>query len=1011
MQIITQTLIRLCLNDGVKIDIVIFPIDINHQMNNLRPNQVKAIKESVANDFTSGIHYHATGSGKSWIAMHIILRFFETYPKHNVMWICEKKSILIEQFNRENLKERDFDHIFKKYNVLNFAEFKLNEWTSSVNSAVFWNKPVLLIINRAFLTSGDKYKKIKLPFHLIIHDECHTIVNKTTRQFYDFMLEQKTAPKCIGFSATPNMVYEPYKNILTSYSIYDAFLDDVIVPPKIKWFSCDDILPYDDIVCLIKCEIEKQRLPYKKIIIWCGMIELCSEMAKLWSLHFKDYLICVDTSRSSDGYATYEEFDRVEHQAILFCAAKHREGSDIKNLDCCVFLDKVENRCPKVFLQCIGRVLRLDKSRQKSFGLVIDVRAKNSLMICNHLNHYLNLPADIFPWSYNYETHVHGKKLVRINDLTMCKNTSLPCPDPESLFVPETIDELKSLFIRTIPDEPAYIERLAYELNMLHEKNLIVHLAQAIQILHMTKHIPHVTRGSCGSSLVCYLLGISHIDPVKNNIKFARFLTEYRNNLPDIDLDFPHNLRDEVFLKIALTWPGKVARISNHVYYQDKSALRQAIRNAGVHKFIGKHEIETEIKKMPKETQQFIRKEKDALENTFRGYSLHCGGIVYYPDGIPEDLLLETDGTNRGALKQITMNKYDISKEKNFKIDILSSRAISQCYEIGRYCPIAFDEFTYDKKTFDMLHRGDNIGIILGESPLIRTAFMRFKPVDIYGLAVCLSIIRPAAADARNCMDSEDFDKNIIFDDDAIDLIGKYLKVDDGIADKYRRAFAKGDHKGIAEFRKLLTQYPKDKQKEIMQRLSNLSRYGFCKAHAYSYAQLIWKLAYMKANHPYEFWKATLNNCVSSYRKWVHYYEAKIAGIDFTKQLLKRDDVSIYANNRRKKIDNFSMQDQVRKYGYWLMKTNDFFPGCYFRTNGETYHFNGLIASSRIRKYKNGKRLMLFIGVERSKYVQINIDNVKFYTDKYIGIEGSGLMLTKDDETCQIITTEKFRFY
>jgi len=109
-----------------------------------------------------------------------------------------------------------------------------------------------------------------------------------------------------------------------------------------------------------------------------------------------------------------------------------------------------------------------------------------------------------------------------------------------------------------------------------------------MQILHLTKSIPHVTRGSCGSSLVCYMLGISHIDPVKNNIKFARFLTEHRNNLPDIDLDFPHNMRDEVFLKIGLTWPGKVARISNHVYYHDKSAIRQAIRNAGIHKFIGK---------------------------------------------------------------------------------------------------------------------------------------------------------------------------------------------------------------------------------------------------------------------------------------------------------------------------------------------------------------------------------------------------------------------------------------
>jgi len=262
-------------------------------MNQLRPNQLRAIDETIKCDFNSGIHYHATGSGKSWIAMHIILEFYERYPKANVMWICEKKSILIEQFNRENLKDRNFDHIYKKYNILNYSELKLSNWYNSVNSGIFWNKPVLLIINRAFLTSSDKYKKIKLPFDLVIHDECHTIVNKTTRQFYEHM----AFPKCIGFSATPNLSFDPYKSIITSYSIYDAFLDGVIVPPKIKWFSCDDILRYDEIVHLIKDQVISSKLPYQKIIVWCGMIDLCEEMAKLWSTVFTDYLICLDTCK------------------------------------------------------------------------------------------------------------------------------------------------------------------------------------------------------------------------------------------------------------------------------------------------------------------------------------------------------------------------------------------------------------------------------------------------------------------------------------------------------------------------------------------------------------------------------------------------------------------------------------------------------------------------------------------------------------------------------------------
>jgi DNA polymerase III alpha subunit len=412
-----------------------------------------------------------------------------------------------------------------------------------------------------------------------------------------------------------------------------------------------------------------------------------------------------------------------------------------------------------------------------------------------------------------------NNKLIKINTLTMTKNNI------NRYIVPELLDssnsDIQKLFVRKIPSNlPVYRERLEYELNLLNRKNLISHLIQAIQILNITKNIPHVTRGSCGSSLVCYLLGISHIDPILNNIKFSRFLNEYRNNLPDIDLDFPHNLRDEVFLKIELQWPGKVARISNHVYYHEKSALRQAIRNAGIRKFIGKNDINKELKGLSKETQQFINLEKNKLDNTFKCYSLHCGGIVYYPSGVPEEILINSSSS---SLKQINMNKHEVAKDKNFKIDILSSRGLSQLYEINKYSlkGIEFEEFVYDKKTFDMLHRGDNIGITLAESPLMRIAFMKFKPVSLHDLAVCLSIIRPAASDARNV--EEIVDDLIIFDDDAIDIISKECNVCEEDADKYRRAFAKGDKVGISEFKKQIEYLSKDKQKNIMKKMSNLS--------------------------------------------------------------------------------------------------------------------------------------------------------------------------------------------
>ena len=100
----------------------------------------------------------------------------------------------------------------------------------------------------------------------------------------------------------------------------------------------------------------------------------------------------------------------------------------------------------------------------------------------------------------------------------------------------------------------------------------------------MVKDIPHIIRGSAGSSLICYCLGITNIDPVKEDICFARFLNDKRETMPDVDMDFPYNMREEVFNRLHQKYPNMIARISNHLYYKEKSAMRQAIREVMIEK-------------------------------------------------------------------------------------------------------------------------------------------------------------------------------------------------------------------------------------------------------------------------------------------------------------------------------------------------------------------------------------------------------------------------------------------
>lgn len=127
----------------------------------------------------------------------------------------------------------------------------------------------------------------------------------------------------------------------------------------------------------------------------------------------------------------------------------------------------------------------------------------------------------------------------------------------------------------------------------------------------------------------------------------------------------------------------------------------------------------------------------------------------------------------------------------------------------------------------------------------------------------------------------------IIYDDDAIQLIQKLLKCTESDADIYRKAFAKGKKWKTQEFESRLRKnqplYTEDKVRLIYDQLCNLQAYSFCKSHAISYAKLVYALAYNRVYKPVEFWISALNNCNSSYRKWVYFREAVAIGIVLTR--------------------------------------------------------------------------------------------------------------------------------
>jgi hypothetical protein len=970
-------------------------------MNQLRPHQENAIQVSIENNFQSGVHFHATGTGKSWIALHLVLEYQKKFPLCNILWICEQKNILIEQFSQ--LRARGFSNISQQFLILNYSQKKEQKWSSIVNSSFVWKKPLLVIINRAFLTSSEKYKQLQIPIHLIIHDECHSIINKTTKEFYQWIFKTHPNARCIGFSATPHLELEPFKTILTQFSIYDALCQDMIVPPMIEWWKTNRILSFDEIGSLVQKRLP--QLPFQKIIVWCGMIEHTYQLSEQWKKYFPGFLFAIDTSKDD---LSIEPFYQAKEKAILFCASKHREGSDIPYLDGCIFLDKVEERTPKTFIQCMGRVLRKDLEGKKKLGWILDLKASSSMEVIQRIQPFIQRENGLFPWKM---TQVNDQEMEVYQIHMILPKSSNDNPLDSDLVI--TREEICSLFIRKIPDHlsDVYRERLEEELQLYEQKNLFAYLIRALEILKISGNIPHITRGSCGSSLVCYLLGISHVDPIKYDISFARFLNVHRNTLPDIDFDFPYHRRKDIFFRIEERYPNQVARISNHVYYHEKSALREAIRQSGYHKMIPKHEIKKYLSTLSSEERKKILDKKKELEGTFHTYSLHCGGIVYYPDGVPKDLVLRPNQS--GIVQQITLNKEDVAKGKHFKIDILSSRAISVlCDILGEGKSILFEDPPHDDRVFEMLVKGDNVGITLAESPLMRKTLMKFKPKCMDDLAICLSVIRPAAKDARNA-EPDEIEENemFIYDDDAIKMISRILDCSEGDADKFRRVFAKNDKNGIQIFEEILDEMmiQEEEKKEVLRTLGQLSFYSFCKSHAFSYAQLVYQLAYYKYHQPLLFWKAVLKHSESSYRKWVHLYEASAVGLDVS---TPRRDVSVYANHRQNKIHLISSPlEQLKRYGYWVITEdhlNKFFPNCCFYPLENEWRINGIIASVKMIRSGNKSVCILYLGVGKKEYVEVVIQGLGFMYAKWVGCK---VIARSKDPGQKVFEAIKYHFY
>ena len=512
----------------------------------------------------------------------------------------------------------------------------------------------------------------------------------------------------------------------------------------------------------------------------------------------------------------------------------------------------------------------------------------------------------------------------------------------------ENIQRLLDRFKRPVPPGPEYQTRLAEEFELILNQRFTDYFLQICDIIDLTTDLTHMTRGSAGSSLVCYLLGITDVDPIQWRIPVARFMNPLRDDLPDVDIDFEHHRQTQVMERIFKKWPGKTARLSNYVTYKEKSARREAAKRLGATGNLPRNFTYESVGVNANEAKRIERK----LMGKKRAISKHCGGIVMFTRQLPKSLISQDN--------QILLDKYEVEDLEHLKVDILANRGLSQLLEIDPDTALASYPHT-DARTSALLSRGDVLGVTQGESPAMRRLFRAIQPTSMQDCVFATAMIRPVAMSGRQKAamfqdwSQETVQDSVVFEDDAIDIISNIIGVDMYEADMYRRAFAKKNDEKILEFVELMGGHPR--KQEAMAALQELSGFGLCRAHAVNLGRLIWALAYQKAHNKKEFWKANLKHCQGSYRSWVYQCEAH-------------------------------RLDIPTKSGWWW---HGFPPRLGVKQQWlDRVEYAGVIANSRCYKGNKGRWItFLTLGIGYGEYIDITVQKPVAYRDGDI-VHGSG---------------------
>ena len=467
-----------------------------------------------------------------------------------------------------------------------------------------------------------------------------------------------------------------------------------------------------------------------------------------------------------------------------------------------------------------------------------------------------------------------------------------------------------------LSDSKIAIDRLEYELKVIRDKGYSQYFLVVYDLLRFARENGIYTniRGSVAGSLTTYVTGITKVDPIEYKLPFERFLNPERPSAPDIDMDFADNRRDEV-IEYTRQKYGKdnVAQIGTFGTMMARGSCRDVARAMGyplpladkIAKLVplGAQGKPMTLKKAMEdvvELKQMYDSDKDTktiidmaqkIEGCARHISVHAAGVVVAPTALTNYVPLQYDPKGEGKI--ITQyDMYDVGEDGIglLKFDFLGIKNLSiladavNRVKIIEKIDIDIEKIPLDdKKTFEMLARGETIGLFQLNGSGMTKYLKDLKPTVIHDINAMVALYRPGPIESIpeyidrkhhpekiKYMDprmKEYLDQSygvITYQDDvmltAIKLAGySWLE-----ADKLRKAMGKKIPEEMQKQKdKLLKGFvaggiTEKKADTLWKLIEPFAAYGFNKAHAASYGRVAYQTAYMKANFPAIYMSAVL---------------------------------------------------------------------------------------------------------------------------------------------------------